>query len=75
MRTSDKKNGTYGLKICKRRSSRKPEVSLKDLDHAYAIALLECSYHCLQKSSSKVEEIRSPTGLTFNAEKCRNNCQ
>ena len=41
------------------------------MDYADDIALLECSRHCLQKSSSKVEEISSPTGLTFNEEKCR----
>ena len=41
------------------------------MDYADDIVLLECSRHCLQKSSSKVEEISSPTGLTFNAEKCR----
>ena len=72
MRTSNKENGTYGLTICKRCSSRELEVSLKDLDYACDIALLECSRHCLQNSSSKVEEISSPTGLTFNAGKCRN---
>ena len=44
-------------------------MSLKDFDYADDIALLECSWHCLQESSSKVEEISSPTGLTFNAEK------
>ena len=71
MRTFDKECDTSGVTICKRRSSREPEVSLKDLDYAYDIALLECSRYCLQKSSSKVEEISSPTGLNFNAEKCR----
>ena len=71
MRTFDEESDTSGVTICKRRSSREPEVSLKDLDYADDIALLECSRHCLQKSSGKVEEISSPTGLTFNAEKCR----
>ena len=70
-RTFDKESDTSGVTICTRRSSREPEVSLKDLDYADDIALLECSRHCLQKSSSKVEEISSRTGLTFNAEKCR----
>ena len=37
------------------------------MDYADDIALFEC----LRKSSSKVKEISSPTGLTFNAEKCR----
>ena len=46
-------------------------MSLKDLDYADDTASLECSNHCLQKSSGKVEEISSPTGLTFNAENCR----
>ena len=46
-------------------------MSLKDLDYADNIALLECSRHCLQKSPSKVEEISSPTGLNFSAGKCR----
>ena len=53
MRTSNKENGTYGLTICKRCSSRELEVSLKDLDYACDIALLECSRHCLQNSSNK----------------------
>ena len=57
MRTSDNENGTSGSRICKSGSSREPEVSLKDSDCADDIALLECSRHCLQKSSSKVEEI------------------
>ena len=70
-RTFDKASDTSGVTICKGRSSREPEVSLEDLDYADDIALLECSRHCLQKSSSKVEAISSPTGLTFNAEKCR----
>ena len=71
MRTFDKESDTSGVTICKKRSSREPEVSLKELDYADDIALLECSRHCLQKSSSKVEETSSPTGFTFNAEKCR----
>ena len=46
-------------------------MSLKSLDNADDIAFFECSRHCLQKSSCKVEEISSSTGLTFDAEKCR----
>ena len=71
MRTFDKESHTSGVTICKRRSSKEQEVSLKDLDYADDIALLECFRHCLQISSGKVEEISSPTGLTFNAETCR----
>ena len=71
MRTFDKEIDNFGVTICKRCSSREPEMSLKNLDYADDIALLKCSRHCLQKSCRKVEEIISTTGLTFNAEKCR----